>query len=89
MYAQAKKKFIHFKNNSCFSASSQWSTTGEREGQGLGEALRRGELLQATAGVVSGQTPRLDSAARTQQELLPRPLLWREDGTKPKCGAVL
>lgn len=81
------------------SVSSQWPTHSassslteearKRAGWTVGEAFWWGGLLQTTAGVVPGQATYLGPAARTQQELLAGPLLRREDGPKPKRGAVL
>lgn len=76
---------------------SQWATNaassicteeaGEREERRVREDLWQRGLVQTTASVLPGQTPRLGPAARTQQELLPGPLLWSENGAEPKHGA--
>lgn len=93
------KKYINVHKNVCLSVSSQWPNhsapagpteeAGQREGRSVREALEWRGLLQTSASFIPGQTPRLGPAARTQQELLPGPLLRREDGTKPERGAVL
>lgn len=67
--------------------SSRAEETGQ--GQSSRQSLRRGGVVQTAARVVPGQAPRLGPVERTQQELLARPLLWREDGSKPECGSVL
>lgn len=93
------RRYLCSKNVFSLSVSSQWATqpassihteeAGQRKEWSVREDLWQGGLLQNTASFVPGQTPRLGPAARTQQELLPGPLLWRENSTKPKRGVVI
>lgn len=80
--------------NALLSVSSQRSahsvpSSHAEEGRSSGEGLRWPGFVQTATRVIPGQAPRLGPVEGTQQELLARPLLWRESGPKPEHGAVL